>query len=248
MILSCLAAVTSVLERQYQRYFQMELSGQLRRETQTARLHNFDAEQVFGMMNAAKKRAPHASYCFLSCKIRSVKNKVVDFLNSLDEEKRERIVNWAKGKARLMRSANQVRLGELRKEMINRQMKKRQQKQDKERRQVELQLQTISVAELASAFPDLDGKGQSDVTDLLEEKELFGRNVCHIWFDEETQRHDLYYGLIEGKHLRKRKNGHPVYVIAYWDPDEESYNNSDSYELTKFELAVDVVFGDLMLD
>ena len=140
MILTCLAAVTSVLERQYQRYFQMELSGQLRRETQTARLHNFDAEQVFGMMNAAKKRAPNASYCFLSSKIRSVKNKVVDFLNSLDEEKRERIVNWAKGKARLRRSANQVRLGELRKEMINRQMKKRQQKQDKERRQVELQL------------------------------------------------------------------------------------------------------------
>ena len=222
----------------------MELSGELRLETATARLHNFDAEQVIGMLNAARDRAPNATFCFISSKIRAIKNSVTDFLNSLDEAEKEKAVNWAIHAARLRRSANHARLRELQKELCRRDMRKKQQRQDQERRKVELQLQRITVDDLAPSFPDLDTKCHSDLSDIMKETDLVGRNLCHLWYNEETQMLDMYFGRIE----RKQTTGKSEYVIAYWMPDDESYNTSTDYVLTKFQLAVDAIFGDLMLD
>ena len=40
MMTSCLCAIAGVLERQYSRYFQLDISGELEKETSSARLHN----------------------------------------------------------------------------------------------------------------------------------------------------------------------------------------------------------------
>ena len=53
MIVACLSSVVAVLQRQYQRYLGIEITDQLRRETQSARCHNIDAIEVMGMFSAA---------------------------------------------------------------------------------------------------------------------------------------------------------------------------------------------------
>ena len=70
----CLKAITTVLERQYKRYFEMDPTTELGQETETARTHNMDAEEIMGMFSALKKRAPNATLAFLSAWVRA-KNK-----------------------------------------------------------------------------------------------------------------------------------------------------------------------------
>ena len=55
MLAACLTATITVLERQYKRYFEMDLTSELRKQTETARSHNIDAEEVMGMFSAIKK-------------------------------------------------------------------------------------------------------------------------------------------------------------------------------------------------
>ena len=97
MISACLLAIVTVLERQYQRYFSMELSEELVKETQSARMHNIDAEEIMGMFGAGKERAKNANVDFLAARLRSRKNKVVQWLDDMYEDKRSSIVNWAIG-------------------------------------------------------------------------------------------------------------------------------------------------------
>ena len=74
MMKLCLGAVICVLERQYQKYFESDLSAKLRSETETAHSHNIDAEEIMGMFSALQKRASNATICYLSSKMRSQKN------------------------------------------------------------------------------------------------------------------------------------------------------------------------------
>ena len=61
MIVACLTAVIAVLERQYKRYFGINLTAELKKETESACSHNIDAEEVMGMFSAAKHRVPNAT-------------------------------------------------------------------------------------------------------------------------------------------------------------------------------------------
>ncbi|ROI73357.1 hypothetical protein DPX16_23885 [Anabarilius grahami] len=75
MMESCLRAVILVLERQYQQYFDTwTVTEKLKQETTSARSHNMDAEELMGMFSALKKKAPNATICYLSCKMRARKN------------------------------------------------------------------------------------------------------------------------------------------------------------------------------
>ena len=44
------------MERQYKKYFECEITEQLRKETESARSHNIDAEEIMGMFSATKKK------------------------------------------------------------------------------------------------------------------------------------------------------------------------------------------------
>ena len=49
MVKVCLTAVVTVLERQYDRYFSMDINKKLEEETESARCHNIDTEEIMGM-------------------------------------------------------------------------------------------------------------------------------------------------------------------------------------------------------
>ena len=61
MVERSLSAIIAVLERQYKRYFDIDLTDQLRKETQSARCHYIDPEELMGMFSAAKEHAPNAT-------------------------------------------------------------------------------------------------------------------------------------------------------------------------------------------
>ena len=61
MMKACVVAVIAVLERQYKKYFETDISAKLISETKSARCHNIDAEEVMGMFSAAQKKAPNAT-------------------------------------------------------------------------------------------------------------------------------------------------------------------------------------------
>ena len=61
----------------------------LLRVTENARLQNVDAEQIMSMFSAAEERTPNSTICYICCVIQGNKNYVLDFFDSLDEEKKE---------------------------------------------------------------------------------------------------------------------------------------------------------------
>ena len=65
MLITVLAAVIDVLQRQYSRYFSLDITDKLRKETESARANNIDAEEIMGMFSAAAPNSfpflPHAS-------------------------------------------------------------------------------------------------------------------------------------------------------------------------------------------
>ena len=111
MLSTCLHAVIAVLERQYAEDLQIAVTGEYRKETESARSHNIDAEEVMGMFSSAKQRAPSATLCFISAWIRAKKNRTVDYLDGMDPEKRDKVVRWSIGKGRKRRSVNRAKVG-----------------------------------------------------------------------------------------------------------------------------------------
>ena len=61
MMEACLGAVNGVMEKQCERYFEMELYEKLQDETKTAHLHNIDAEEMMGMFSVMQAKAPNAT-------------------------------------------------------------------------------------------------------------------------------------------------------------------------------------------
>ena len=75
------------------------------------------------------------------------------------------------------------------------------------------------------------------VQDILEGRAM-GRNVVHVWNDEGMLR--TYNGRIEKLKANKK------YKVAYWGADE-SYDDAVDYDVSMYELAVDLLLGDLVL-
>lgn len=54
-----------------------------------------DSEEMVGMFGAAQKRAPNATLCFLSCRMKAVKNRTVKYLDDMSEERRNDVLHKA---------------------------------------------------------------------------------------------------------------------------------------------------------
>ena len=112
-----LSAIIAVLERQYKRYFNIDMTDQLRKETQSARCHKIDAKELMGMFSAAKEHAPNATLCYLSSRIRAQKNKVVDYLDGLQPEKRDKLIKLAITLGRKQRGIKRKRSAKIKEEI-----------------------------------------------------------------------------------------------------------------------------------
>ena len=87
MMASCLKSVILVIERQYARYFGMDITEELKK--------HIDSEEVMGMFAAAQQKAPNATPHHLSSKIRAQKNSVTYYLASLAVENKEKVIKLA---------------------------------------------------------------------------------------------------------------------------------------------------------
>ena len=240
MMKSSLLAVVTVLLRQYKRYFQMDLTEQLRKETESARAHNIDAEEIIGMFSAAQKRAPNATVCYLSSKLRAQKNMVVDYLDATDEETRERMVRMSVALGRRQRQCNRTKCADMKKELSRRQGLKREKKETSQRKKIEKTLKS-TILDIDRDFPDLEEHARSDLQDILSGKAV-GRDICHVWIDRESREKTMYNGRMEK--MKKKAGG--TYVVAYWSQDE-TYDDAIDYDVSKFELAADFICDELVL-
>ena len=140
MMQACLMTIVGVLERQYKKYFDLDISlctNKLREEIKSARSHNIDAEEIMGMFSAAQQKSPNATVCYLGSKMRAQKNKTVDYLDNFPEERQQHIVKVAIPLARKTRQRRRKQQKEIRIELSKRLVKKRQQKETTERKKPE---------------------------------------------------------------------------------------------------------------
>ena len=120
----CLKSVIAVIERQYQKYFALEVTETLREEVALARSHNIDSEEIMGMFSAAQAKSPNATLCYPSCKMRATKNKTVE----IEPDRCEIILKKAVKFGRLERERKKKKQKEIVAELKNRQKKKEQAK------------------------------------------------------------------------------------------------------------------------
>ena len=155
MMKGCFLAIVDVLERQYAKYFSLDITEKLREETMSARSHNIDAEEVMGMFSAAQKKSPNATLCFLSCKMRAQKNRTIEYIDSLEKEERERIVKKAVLLGRKQRDRRRQKQKDIRVELCRRQEAKRQIRDTAERKMLERNLKNNDLDAVLKMFPSI---------------------------------------------------------------------------------------------
>ena len=233
MMSSCLESITSVLDRQYCRYFGLDINERLREETASTRSHNINSEEMMGMFSEAQRRAPNATLDFLSCRMRSCKNRTVDYLDSLETEKREIVVKKAIQLGRMQREGKRKTQCEIRKELIRRQLVKEQSRDDRLRKKMEKYLKENGLEALRKEYPNLDYASYDTAEDILQGR-LTGKAICHIWLSEAGGNLVPYNGLVRKLYANK------TYKISYWT-EEETVDDSEDWKVSMYELVLDLL-------
>ena len=134
---------------------------------------------------------------------------------------------------------------DLRQELSRRFDEKQQMKQEKERRRIEKVLKTTDIKDLKRLLPEVmeksisdKEKAISDIKDVILDAAV-GRSIRHRWYENEEE--IFYMGKLEEIIERGKK-----YVVSYWKEDE-TYQDAIDFEIPKFLLAADIVFGDLII-
>ena len=189
-----------------------------------------------GMVSAAKQKAPNATTCFLSSKIRSQKNTTVEYLDSLDPERQHQVLKAAIPLARKQTRLRRKKQCDLRVELSKRQATKRQARDSAERRKLEKRLKSMDPTTVHVEFAELEESKRTQLVDVLTGK-MVRRTVCHVWSQDGA---NVMYN---GKKL-KPKTG--KYTVAYWAPDS-SYDDATDYGMSMYELAADLIHDDLLI-
>ncbi|XP_065650648.1 uncharacterized protein LOC136078773 [Hydra vulgaris] len=193
-----------------------------------------------GMFSAAKHKAPNATLCFLSSKLRACKNKTTALLCKKPNDIQNKLILWAISNARKKRFTNMQCHNDLKLELIKRIADKIQKKENKERRNVEKILKNCMPDQVKEMFPDLENNEASDIEEILIGASI-GRSICHMWFDNATNTQDVYYGRIVG--IKKKKSD--VYIVSYWKPKENEDDDGVEYDVSKYQLSADIISGDM---
>ena len=145
MFKAALVSTVYVITRQYKKYYELEkqMTGDKRKSLETAKTHNMDSEEVIGMFSAIKSKAPRTSLLFMSCKIKSKKNRTIQYLKALPEPEAQAVVTKAVSFAAQFRHCSKKSVKELQKELSARLARKLHKRDGKVR------------AELGKKFLDL---------------------------------------------------------------------------------------------
>nr|XP_047136576.1 uncharacterized protein LOC124813491 isoform X2 [Hydra vulgaris] len=241
MTSACLNAVDEVLTRQYKRYFSLSITAALKKETASARLHNIDSEELMGMFSDAKGRCPNATICYISSKLRSKKNRTIDYLDNLDELSREKVVKWSICIAGKKRMKTRLLHNEIRAEITGRLGCKRQKMDEKQKRKLERELCILTTSEMMHKYKHLSAKQLEDLDDVMSER-IVGRKLGHEWYDADNSKSVIYDGRVEKVKMRLQER---IYTISYWKKDETDMEAVE-YMMKKIQLAADVITGELI--
>ena len=121
--------------------------------------------------------------------------------------------------------------------IIRRQKEKEHSREEKERKALEKKLKEGNLEKVQECFPHLDYSKTDDLEQLFNGRAV-GRKASHVWYENQTL--VLYRAKFE-----KLKN--QVYKVAYW-LDSEDYEDATDYDVTMFQLAADLLHGDLVFD
>ena len=242
MLTVCLNAVIAVLERQYKKYFEKDITAQLQKETESARMHNIDAEEIMGMYSSGKERSKNATIDFLAARMKAKKNKVVEYLDSLYEDKRNHLIDWAITNGRLQRKRQKQKQSAVHQELSRRAAAKRQKKTEGAQKKLTKQLKTVDIKNISTEFPDLSAEIIASLKDILSGN-IIGRDICHTWYDSGTHEQSTWNGRIE---KLKKKRDSEIYQIAYWAHDESYEDDATDYDISKWELAADLIMEDVI--
>ena len=146
-MMAAVTATITVRQRQYKKYLAIDVTALLAEETRWARSHNIDAEEVMGMFSPLKKKAPNATICFLASKMMAVKNRTVDYLDSMTTERRENVIKFAITHGRRQWQQKSSKQSVLHAEM-KRIAAKKDQKATEETKQLETELKTGRVQDI----------------------------------------------------------------------------------------------------
>ena len=163
-----------------------------------------------GMFSAPKMKSPNATICFMSSKIRSIKNGAVHYLDDMVAERQEAVVRFAIKHGRQTRTTKRRQQSAINDELAKR-IAKKQKKETRDRKKVEKMLKTADVDEVINHF-NIEEK-RNDLTDILQGN-IVGRSICHVWSDDGQQ--VVYNGKVTKLRTTSRN-----YVVAYLVQSEE---------------------------
>ncbi|XP_033122099.1 uncharacterized protein LOC117121105 [Anneissia japonica] len=239
MMKQCLEATSKVLHRQFSKYFEIDITEELKEQTASARLHNIEAEQMMGMFSARKTMKPNATIDYIACGIKARKNKTTSFLHTLDNATKQRLMNTAISIGRLQRKVRKRTTKEVEAEIRKRIEDKGQQRNDAARKKMEKELKAKGLDKLLKEKEEW--KGFEDQLQVIMSGKLSGY-LQHIWYDSETRKLEVYCGAV-----KKFLKGKSVYRIEYWGTDESYEDDAESYDIPMYSLAIDLTVGDLVL-
>ena len=133
--------------------------------------------------------------------MRSKKNRVVEYLDSLYRDQRDRIVNWAVSRARKERLASRKKQAEVRKELSKRAALKVQKKNERAKKDLENKLKKLDIGDIENVFPELDETTRVDLEGILSGK-VVGKKMVHTWYDEDINDLIVYSAKIEKRQKR----------------------------------------------
>ena len=204
------------MECQYKKYFDLEITNDLISQTSLARQHKIDSEAIIGMFSAAKDHAPNVTLCLISSMIKAQKNQTVEFIDSLHEDEKEKVISFAITQGRKHHALKRKNVREMRKEMLKQMAEKVQRKNVNEKKEV-----------IANIENFLNGK-------------LVGKEIRHAWYNQETHSVQMYSRKV--KKVRRKKY---VITYGNADSVETFCEDVEDYEVQPHELAADLFSNDL---
>ena len=230
-----------VLQRQLKPYLEGELSHptvELLLKTKSAPNHNMQAERVLAVSDSLCRKAPNAKIEFISSKVRFTLNRTLDWLQEQPNSKA--MVDFAIKEGRELtrkRKANDIIL-EQRK--IRRMKAKCQHRQSRVRNMIQKKVKLlvmkseIKEEEVKEINDSLSSDKLKQCLFLIKEPEEFkGKNICHTWYDGQTNENEQYIGTICNI-INKGRD----FVIQYVGEEEQ-------VKLKRHEFITDFILEDL---
>ena len=233
--------VNNIIKRQYTKVFQCsdEELEELATKTKGAMVNNIPCEELVGMQSALKAKAPNATLLYNCAKIKSKKNKVLPYLESLPVAERDRIIQGSVALATEVKCRSLSYIKEMNQELQLRSHQKIQEMSAKDRRKLEASMRAIKRGGIPTTVLKDCSISQAEIIQKILKGDIIKEMFMHMWSN--VMNDDVEWTGVATKY---KKTKHMV-VIDYWTIDGDR-DNAETYDVSIYELASDYYKGDLL--